>query len=167
MYSPESFAALLGLMAVSMLCWSSWANTFSAARGEFRFELFYWDYAVGILLGALALAAVLSPQSAVFHGSMDVGNVAWAIASGAVFSIGCFLLVAAISLIVMTVAFPVSIGLALLIGSGVSWCIEAAVPARHLDRLHLLMDTYTNRRRHARQLADAEAQGQPEPEPTS
>ena len=51
--------------------------------------------------------------------------------------------------------------------SGAREQIEAAVPARHLDRIHLLMDTYTNRRRHSRQLAEAEAQEQPEPEPAS
>ena len=129
MYSPETFAASCGLMVLSMVCWGSWANAFSLTRGQYRFELFYWDYAVGIMLGVLAIAAVLGPQSAVFHGSMDLSKATWGIASGAVFSIGCVLLVAAISLAGMAVAFPVCVGLATLIGGGVSWCIEAAVPA--------------------------------------
>jgi glucose uptake protein len=129
MYSPETFAASLGLMVLSMLCWGSWANAFSLARGQYRFELFYWDYAVGIMLGVLGLAAVLGPQAAIFHGNMDAGKVIWGIASGVVFSIGTVLLVAAISLTGMSVAFPVCIGLALLIGGGVSWYIEPAVKA--------------------------------------
>ena len=98
MYIPETFAASLGLMLLSMLCWGSWANAFSMARGQYRFELFYWDYAVGVMLGMLVLAAVLGPASAVFHGSMDPGKATWGLASGVVFSIGTVLLVAAISL---------------------------------------------------------------------
>ena len=58
MYIPETFAASLGLMLLSMLCWGSWANAFSMARGQYRFELFYWDYAVGVMLGMLVLASV-------------------------------------------------------------------------------------------------------------
>lgn len=129
MYIPETFAAAFGLMLLSMLCWGSWANAFSMTRGQYRFELFYWDYAVGIMVGVLLFAAVLGPQSAIFHGAMDPGKAAWGIASGMVFSIGTVLLVAAISLAGMAVAFPVCVGLAMLIGGSVSWCIEAAVPA--------------------------------------
>jgi glucose uptake protein len=129
MYIPETFAASFGLLVLSMLCWGSWANAFSMARGQYRFELFYWDYAAGIMLGVLVLAAVLGPASAVFHGAMDPGKAAWGLAAGALFSIGTVLLVASISLAGMAVAFPICIGLAMLIGGGVSWCIEAAVPA--------------------------------------
>lgn len=129
MYAPETFAAAFGLMVLSMICWGSWANSFSLARAKYRFELFYWDYAVGIMLGTLLLAAVLGPGSSLFHGTMDTGKAAWGVASGVVFSIGTVLLVAAISLTGMSVAFPICVGLANLIGGGVSWYIEAAVPA--------------------------------------
>ena len=129
MYIPETFAAAVGLMVFSMICWGSWANSFSLARGKYRFELFYWDYAVGILLGTVLLAAILGPQSALFHGTMDSGKAAWGIASGVVFSLGTVLLVAAISLTGMSVAFPICVGLANLIGGGVSWYIHPAVPA--------------------------------------
>lgn len=129
MYIPETFTAALGLMLLSMIFWGSWANAFSLARGQYRFELFYWDYATGILIGALILAALLAPQSALFHGGIDWSKAAWGIASGVVFNLGTVLLVAAISLTGMSVAFPVAIGLALLIGGGISWSIEAAVPA--------------------------------------
>ena len=81
------------------------------------------------MLGVLALAAILGPGSALFHGTMDPGKAAWGIASGVMFSIGTVLLVAAISLTGMSVAFPICIGLANLIGGGVSWYIEPAVPA--------------------------------------
>jgi glucose uptake protein len=129
MYIPETFAAAFGLIVLSMVCWGSWANSFSLAGGKYRFELFYWDYAVGILLGTLLFAAILGPGSSLFHGTMDLEKASWGIASGIVFSIGTVLLVAAISLTGMSVAFPICVGLANLIGGGVSWYIEAAVPA--------------------------------------
>jgi len=129
MYVPETFAAAVGLMVFSMVCWGSWANSFSLARGKYRFELFYWDYAIGIMLGTVLLAAVLGPGSALFHGAMDPAKAAWGVASGVVFSLGTVLLVAAISLTGMSVAFPICVGLANLIGGGVSWYIESAVPA--------------------------------------
>jgi glucose uptake protein len=127
MYSPETFAGSLMLMVFSMLCWGTWANTFSLCRGKYRFELFYWDYAVGVLLGALAWGALLGPGSAMFHGAVASDKAVWGIVAGVVFSIGNVLLVAAISLTGMSVAFPVCIGLALLIGVGLSWYISPVV----------------------------------------
>jgi glucose uptake protein len=128
MYTPDSFAASLVLMILSMLCWGSWANTFTLCRGKYRFELFYWDYVAGVMLGVLGLSALLAPASAVFHGGMAAGNVAWAVLAGIVFNLGNVLLVAAISLAGLSVAFPICIGLALLIGVGVGWYIAPAVP---------------------------------------
>jgi glucose uptake protein len=129
MWSPTTFGVSFCLMVLCMVCWGSWANSYSLTRGKYRFELFYWDYAVGVLLGALALAALMAPGSAIFHGPIDPGKAAWGIGSGVVFSIGNVLLVAAISLTGMAVAFPVCIGLALLIGVGLCWHINPAVPA--------------------------------------
>ncbi len=129
MYAPLTLTAAIWLMCLTMLCWGSWAGTFSLCRGRYRFELFYWDYALGVLLGTLALSAALGPGSAVFLGDMAAANVAWALLSGVVFNIGNVLLVAAISLTGMAVAFPTCIGLALLIGVGLSWYIEPTVPA--------------------------------------
>jgi len=129
MWTPATFGAALALMVLSMLCWGSWANTFSFTRGKYRFELFYWDYVAGVMLGTLALAALLAPESPLFRGRVAASGAAWGIGSGVAFSIGNLLLVAAISLAGMAVAFPVCIGLALLIGVGLSWCIEPAVPA--------------------------------------
>jgi len=51
MWSPTTFGVSACLMVLSMLCWGSWANSYSLTRGKYRFELFYWDYAVGVLLG--------------------------------------------------------------------------------------------------------------------
>ena len=128
MYEPTTFTAAVVLMFVTMFCWGSWANTFSLCRGKYRFELFYWDYAIGVVVVSLGLSIVLGSGSALFHGGMNGVNVTWAILSGIVFNLGNVLLVAAISLTGMAVAFPVCISLALLIGVGVSWWIEPSVP---------------------------------------
>ena len=52
----QSYAVAVAMCVVTMLCWGSWANTQKLASKEWRFELFYWDYAIGVLLFALALA---------------------------------------------------------------------------------------------------------------
>jgi glucose uptake protein len=129
MYIPETFGASIVLMVLSMLCWGSWANTFSLCRGKYRFELFYWDYAVGVVLGSLAFYAALGPGLGGLAQLAFGANAAWAVFSGVVFNIGNVLLVAAISMTGMAVAFPISIGLALLIGVGVSWAISPAITA--------------------------------------
>lgn len=51
MYQPEVYSLVLLFMIVSMLCWGSWANTLKLCPG-FRFQLFYWDYVVGLIVGA-------------------------------------------------------------------------------------------------------------------
>src|ERR1700761_3957264 len=66
MFLPETYQAALVLMLVSMLCWGSWANTLKLCQG-YRFQLFYWDYAMGVLLGAIVLGLTAGS-----HGS--IGN---------------------------------------------------------------------------------------------
>ena len=59
MFVLESYPIAVAFCVVTMLCWGSWANTFSLCRGKYRFELFYWDYAAGVFLGMVGLSAVL------------------------------------------------------------------------------------------------------------
>jgi len=121
MILPTTYIAALCLMICSMLCWGSWANTFKLTR-RWRFELFYFDYALGVLLASLVAALTLGTQG--FDGLsfqddlMHAGlrQDAWALGAGAVFNLANMLLVAAISIAGMAVAFPVAIGLALVIG---------------------------------------------------
>jgi glucose uptake protein len=128
MYIPESFSASLLLMVLSMVCWGSWANAFNLCRGRYRFELFYWDFALGVLLGSAALFITLGPGFSQLSQITAGANFLWAVLAGCVFSIGNVLLVAAISVTGMAVAFPVCIGLALLLGVGLSWLISPGVP---------------------------------------
>jgi glucose uptake protein len=122
MYLPEQYGVVLGLMIVSMLCWGSWANTLKLCP-RFPFQLFYWDYTFGLLLGALFWGFTLGSHGASGLAFVDdlrhvsAVSVLWAAAGGAVFNTANLLLVAAIDIAGMAVAFPIGIGLALVIGS--------------------------------------------------
>jgi glucose uptake protein len=59
MLTVESYSVAVAMCVVTMLCWGSWANTQKLATQEWRFQLFYWDYAIGVFLLALLLAFTL------------------------------------------------------------------------------------------------------------
>ena len=120
MMIPTTYAAALILMVLSMLCWGSWANTFKLA-GKWRFELFYYDFAAGVLIAAVVAAYTFGSlgNDLTFSDNLLVTgrrNMAFGVAGGAVFNLANMLLVAAISVAGLAVAFPVGIGLALVIG---------------------------------------------------
>ena len=56
MFIVESYALAVAMCIITMLCWGSWANTQKLASKEWRFQLFYWDYALGVLALAVLLA---------------------------------------------------------------------------------------------------------------
>lgn len=105
-----------------MVCWGSWANTQKLAAKNWRFELYYWDYSIGVLLLSLFFALTLGSYGLVGRGfSADVAqalntNILSAVVGGVVFNIANILLVAAIAVAGMSVAFPVGIGIALVLG---------------------------------------------------
>jgi glucose uptake protein len=122
MYQPEVYGLVLLFMIVSMLCWGSWANTLKLCPGC-RFQLFYWDYVVGLIVGAcfwgMTLGSLGSSGRPFLTDIADVSlrNAALAVAGGAVFNVANLLLVAAIDIAGLAVAFPVGIGLALVVGA--------------------------------------------------
>ena len=67
----ESYALAVAMCVVTMLCWGSWANTQKLASKEWRFELFYWDYAIGVLLFALVLAFTLGSTGTAGRSFLD------------------------------------------------------------------------------------------------
>jgi glucose uptake protein len=116
-------------MILSMICWGSWANTFKLTRGV-RFELFYWDYALGLAASALLLAFFMDtpagsgasfPQSLL---TSRASALAEAAAAGVVFNLANLLLVAAIAIAGLAVAFPVAIGTALIIGTALTFFVD-------------------------------------------
>jgi glucose uptake protein len=123
----ESYPWAVFLCFITMLCWGSWANTQKLAGKEWRFELFYWDYVVGVFLLSLLMALTLGSvgeQGRSFVEDLaqaQTGNVASAFLGGVIFNAANILLVAAIAIAGMAVAFPVGIGLALVLGVVVNY----------------------------------------------
>ncbi len=121
MYQPQSYAIALLFMFTSMLCWGSWGNTVKLARG-WRFQLLYWDYTWGLVLGMLLWGYTLGNTNAgrlsFQHALAAAGatHLLWALAGGALFNLANLLLVAAIEMAGLAVAFPIGIGLALVVG---------------------------------------------------
>jgi glucose uptake protein len=118
----ESYAVAVILCFVTMLCWGSWANTQKLASKKWRFQLYYWDYSLGVLLLALILAFTMGSFGEFGRGFLadlgqaESGALVSALVGGVVFNLANILLVAAIDIAGMAVAFPVGIGLALSIG---------------------------------------------------
>ncbi len=129
MFVPQVYAVALAMMLTSMFCWGSWANTQKAAK-NWRFELFYWDYVWGILIVAVILGVTLgrtnaaSPDSFLNNlASADGRNIVYALVGGIIFNVGNLLLVAAIETAGLAVAFPIGIGLALVIGAVLNYLV--------------------------------------------
>lgn len=122
MFIIENYSTAILFCIITMICWGSWANTQKLAASAWRFELFYWDYVLGILLLSLLFAFTLGSNGSGGRSFMDdisqAGNnsVFSAVIGGIIFNAANILLVAAIAIAGMAVAFPVGIGLALVIG---------------------------------------------------
>lgn len=122
MFIINSYALAVVLCVVTMLCWGSWGNTQKLAAKSWRYELFYWDYVIGIVLFSLLMGFTLGS-----HGDAgrpfvsDLQQLApaavWsALLGGIIFNASNILLSTSISLAGMSVAFPIGVGLALVLG---------------------------------------------------
>jgi glucose uptake protein len=129
MFVPHTFGIALLMILTSAICWGSWANTYKGVK-NYRFELFYWDYALGIFLIAVALAFTMgntSNDTNSFLNNMraaDRSNFFYTLAGGAVFNLANLLLVAAIDMAGLAIAFPVSIGIAMVVGVVSSYALQ-------------------------------------------
>lgn len=118
----NSFAIAVVLLFITMLCWGSWANTQKLATKKWPFQLFYWDYVIGILLCSLVLGFTLGSfgtSGRPFIEDLmqaDQSTYFAAFLGGVIFNLANILLVAAIDIAGMAVAFPIGIGLALVLG---------------------------------------------------
>ena len=124
MFYVTNYTFAVCLCVVCMLCWGSWGNTQKLVGKSWRFELFYWDYVIGLLAFALAMGLTLGSCGenanwgfiANLKGSFGVTWL-WPFAAGVVFNLSNILLSAAIAVAGMSVAFPVGVGLALVGGT--------------------------------------------------
>lgn len=117
-----SYSVAILLTVVTMLCWGSWGNTQKLAGKSWRFELFYWDYVIGIVLFSLLLGFTFGSTGENGRGFLEdirqaeTGNMMNAVLGGIIFNASNILLVAAMAIAGMAVAFPVGVGIALALG---------------------------------------------------
>lgn len=122
MYLPENYLQSVLFCFITMLCWGSWANTQKLAGKTWRFELFYWDYVLGILIFAVISAFTLGsygPTGRSFSEDIHLAkqsNILWACLGGIIFNLANIFFVTAINIMGMAVAFPIAIGIALVLG---------------------------------------------------
>jgi glucose uptake protein len=129
MFTPQSFTVALCMMVATAFCWGSWANTYKGVK-NYRFELFYWDYAIGIFLISVILAFTMGSTGHDAHSflnnvhSANTSNIVSAMLGGVVFNLANLLLVAAIDMAGLAIAFPISIGIALVVGVVTSYLLQ-------------------------------------------
>ncbi len=122
MILPTTYASALVLLVISFLCLGSWPNTYRLTGTRWRFELFSVDFAIGAILLSVIAAFTLGSLGSdlAFSDRMLVAGraaQAFGIAAGAIFALGNMLLLAAVSLLGLSVAFPLGIGLAVIVAS--------------------------------------------------
>ena len=122
MFIIENYSVAVVFTIITMLCWGSWANTQKLASKDWRFETFYWDYVLGIVITSLIIAFTFGSMGNGGRSFLedfkqaDSQNIQSALIGGVIFNAANILLVSAITIAGMSVAFPVGIGLALVIG---------------------------------------------------
>lgn len=118
----ELYSVAVVMCFITMLCWGSWANTQKLASKEWRFQLFYWDYALGVLALSLLLAFTMGSMGTTGRSFMtDLSQakaqaLGLALLGGILFNLSNILLVAALDIAGMAVAFPIGVGIALVEG---------------------------------------------------
>ena len=122
MFFVDNYGWAVFFCVVTMFCWGSWGNTQKLAGKNWRYELFYWDYVIGVLLLSIVAGLTLGSFGSAGRSFLpDLHQASWgsigsALAGGIVFNAANLLLSASISIAGMSVAFPVGIGLALILG---------------------------------------------------
>ncbi len=127
MYIVNSYPLAVFLCFITMLCWGSWGNTQKLTSKNWRFELFYWDYVIGIFLFSIVLGFTLGSNGDLgrpFVADLqqaDSNNILSCLFGGVIFNLANILLTASMVLAGMSVAFPLGVGIALVLGVFVNY----------------------------------------------
>lgn len=130
MFIVNSYSIAVVFCVITMLCWGSWANTMNLKPKSWPNPLFYWDYCLGIVLLTLVLGLTMGSFGAEGRSFFtDLGqasgrNIGSALLGGVVFNLSNLLWVAAAAVAGMSVAFPIAVGLALVIGVILNYIAE-------------------------------------------
>jgi glucose uptake protein len=127
MFIVNSYTLAVVFCFITMLCWGSWGNTQKLAAKSWRYELFYWDYVIGMVLFALVLAFTMGSIGSEGRPFLqDIAQVSaasfWSIIlGGVIFNASNILLSASTSIAGMSVAFPLGVGISLVLGTIVNY----------------------------------------------
>ena len=116
MYIVGNYALAVFFTVITMLCWGSWQNTQVLVK-NWRFELYYWDFVLGILMFSVIMAFTLGSIGTQGRGFIedlkqaDIKYILLASAGGFIWSAGTLLIVAGIAIAGMSVAFPIGGGI--------------------------------------------------------
>ena len=122
MFIVNSYLLAVIFCFITMLCWGSWGNTQKLAGKTWRYELFYWDYVIGILIFSLLLGFTMGSVGDAgrpFLEDLAQANgrgILSVLVGGVIFNASNILLSASVSLAGLSVAFPLGVGLALVLG---------------------------------------------------
>lgn len=122
MFIVNNYTLAVILCFITMICWGSWGNTQKLASKSWRYELFYWDYVLGMVLFALLLGFTLGSNGEggrAFLADLQQGSTEsflYVLLGGTIFNASNILLSASVSMAGMTVAFPLGVGIALVLG---------------------------------------------------
>lgn len=122
MFIVHSYTLAVLFCIVTMICWGSWGNTQKLAGKTWRYELYYWDYTIGMLLFSILMAFTLGSFGSEGRSFIpdllqaDPNKLMSALIGGIIFNASNILLSASISMAGLAVAFPLGVGLALVLG---------------------------------------------------
>ncbi|MFT4567143.1 MAG: glucose uptake protein [Saprospiraceae bacterium] len=131
MFIVDNYIIAVIFCIITMICWGSWANTQKLVQGKWRFELFYWDYVIGVLIFSLLAAFTMGSFGMEGRSFLDdisqanFVNIRSALIGGIIFNLANILLTAAIANAGMAVAFPIGIGIALILGVVLNYILMA------------------------------------------
>lgn len=135
----ENYPIAVAFFVLTMICWGSWANMQKVAEKNWRFELFYWDLAIGLLLFATLAAFTLGSIGDAGRpfledlGNADSSSILYAMLGGVVWNLGNILLVAAIAVAGMSVGFPIGGGIAWILGIVVNFILVKLDPEKSFE----------------------------------
>ena len=129
MWAPATFGVALVMTIFSAVFWGSWANTYKGTK-NYSFDLFYWDYIVGVVICALGFALTLGSNGSTGEPFLanvraaESSNIVFALIGGFIFNIANLLLVAGIAIAGLAIAFPIAIGIAVVEGVLLSYALQ-------------------------------------------
>ena len=127
MFIINSYLLAVVFCFITMMCWGSWGNTQKLAAKNWRYELFYWDYVIGMVLFSLLICFTMGSIGTEGRpflqdiAQVDLKNVGSIILGGIIFNASNILLSASTSIAGMAVAFPLGVGISLVLGTIINY----------------------------------------------